>query len=143
MTGLSYAELASMFPSAGAEYEYTRRVFPERWAFLVGWTMVAGLMVAAAAIAVGFAQYLNFFVDIPIAVAAIALLVFDAAVALGGIHRSARLTLALSALQVMGLLIVIVIVIGATHLGSRSIVSDATLPGVTGGAALVFGDSTQ
>jgi APA family basic amino acid/polyamine antiporter len=136
LTGLSYAELASMFPNAGAEYDYTRRVFPERWAFLVGWTMVVGLMVAAAGISVGFAHYLNYFVDIPIAAAAIALLVFDTGVALSGIHRSARLTLALSGLQVLGLLIVIVI--GATHVGDRSVVSDATLPGVMGGAALVF-----
>lgn len=136
LTGLSYAELASMFPNAGAEYDYARRVFPERLAFLVGWTMVVGLMVAAAAIAVGFAHYLEYFVDIPIVVAAIVLLVFDAGVALAGIGRSARLTLALSALQVAGLLIVIAI--GATHVGDRSVVSDATLPGVMGGAALVF-----
>lgn len=136
LTGLSYAELASMYPNAGAEYDYTRRVFPERWAFLVGWTMVVGLMVAAAAIAVGFAHYLQYFVDVPIAVAAISLLGFNTAVALSGIHRSSRLTLALSALQVTGLLVVIII--GASHVGSRSVVSDATLPGVMGGAALVF-----
>jgi basic amino acid/polyamine antiporter, APA family len=29
LTGLSYAELSSMFPSAAGEYEYTRRAFPE------------------------------------------------------------------------------------------------------------------
>jgi basic amino acid/polyamine antiporter, APA family len=32
-TGLSYAELASMFPSAAAEYEYTRQAFVEWVAF--------------------------------------------------------------------------------------------------------------
>jgi APA family basic amino acid/polyamine antiporter len=136
LTGLSYAELASMFPRAGAEYDYTRRVFPARWAFLVGWTMTVGLMVAAAAIAVGFAHYLQYFVDVPLVAAAVALLGFDAAVALSGIGRSARLTLALSALQVAGL--IFVIVIGASHVGDRSIVSDASASGVLGGAALVF-----
>ena len=30
LTGLSYAELASMFPRAGAEYDYTRQVLPAR-----------------------------------------------------------------------------------------------------------------
>jgi len=136
LTGLSYAELASMFPSAAAEYDYTRRVFAERWAFLVGWTMVIGLMVAAATIAVGFAHYLEHFVDVPLAAAAIGLLVVDGAIAMAGIQRSARLTLVLSAIQVAGLLIVIAI--GATHVGSRSIVSNASLAGVAGGAALVF-----
>lgn len=136
LTGLSYAELASMFPSAGAEYDYTRRVFPARWAFLVGWTMTVGLMVAAAAIAVGFAHYLQYFVDVPLVAAAVALLVFDAMVASSGIGRSARLTLALSALQVAGLCFVIVI--GASHVGDRSVLSDATVGGVVGAAALVF-----
>ena len=136
LTGLSYAELASMFPTAGAEYDYTRRVFPARWAFLVGWTMTMGLMVAAAAIAVGFAHYLRYFVDVPLVAAAAALLAFDAIVALSGIARSARLTLALSALQVAGL--VFVVVIGAPHVGERSVISDATASGVLGGAALVF-----
>jgi APA family basic amino acid/polyamine antiporter len=136
LTGLSYAELASMFPSAGAEYDYTRRVFPARWAFLVGWTMTVGLMVAAAAIAVGFAHYLEYFVDVPLVAAAVALLAFDAAVALTGIGRSARLTLALSALQVAGL--IFVIVIGASHVGDRSVLSDVNPSAVLGGAALVF-----
>jgi APA family basic amino acid/polyamine antiporter len=136
LTGLSYAELASMYPNAGAEYDYTRRAFAERSAFLVGWTMVVGLMVAAATIAIGFAHYLRYFVDVPLAVAAVALLAFDATVAVSGIHRSARLTLALSALQVVGLLVVIVI--GIPHLGSENLVADATVSGVLGGAALVF-----
>jgi APA family basic amino acid/polyamine antiporter len=136
LTGLSYAELASMFPSAGAEYDYSRRVLPERWAFLVGWTMIVGLMVAAAAIAVGFARYLRYFVDVPVTVGAIGLLVCIAAVASSGIQRSARLTLLLSALQVGGLLLVIGI--GATHFGNQSVVSDASLTGIVGGAALVF-----
>ena len=29
LTGLSYAELSSMFPSAAGEYEYTRHALPE------------------------------------------------------------------------------------------------------------------
>ena len=136
LTGLSYAELASMFPKAGAEYDYTRQAFSETTAFLVGWTMVVGLMVAAAAIAVGFAHYLHYFVDVPLVAAAVALLAFDTIVAVNGIQRSARLTLVLSAIQVAGL--IVIIAIGATHLGERSIVSDASMTGVLGGAALVF-----
>jgi APA family basic amino acid/polyamine antiporter len=36
-TGLSYAELASMFPKASAEYEYTFQAFGRRTAFIIGW----------------------------------------------------------------------------------------------------------
>lgn len=136
LTGLSYAELASMFPKAGAEFDYARRVFSPRTAFLVGWTMVVGLMVASAAIAIGFAHYMSYFFDVPLVGTAIALLLFDMLIAMSGIHRSARLTLALSGLQVAGL--VVIVAIGAPHVGTRSLVSDISASGVMGGAALAF-----
>ena len=136
LTGLSYAELASMFPTAAAEYEYTRQVFPSGVAFVVGWTMAAGLMVAAAAIAVGFAHYLRNFVDVPVVPAAIGLLALEAVLMLTGIQASARATLVLSAIQVGGLLLVIAI--GASHLGDHSLVAGASAGGVLSGAALVF-----
>ena len=136
LTGLSYAELASMFPNAGAEYDYTRRVFPDRWAFVVGWMMATGLMVAAAAIATGFAHYLRYFVDVPVVLAAVALLAIETGIALSGMRRSARVALTLSALQVAGL--IFVVAIGIPHFGSESLVAGSTTGGVLSGAALVF-----
>ena len=136
LTGLSYAELASMFPSAGAEFAYARHAFPARAAFVVGWTMALGLMVAAAAIAVGFAHYLAFFVDTPIGPTAVALLTLEGVLAATGIRSSARLSLVLSGIQVAGL--VFVIVVGAPHVGAQSLTSGATFGGVVSGAALVF-----
>jgi APA family basic amino acid/polyamine antiporter len=136
LTGLSYCELASMYPSAGAEYEYSRRAFGPRIAFVTGWTMVAALVVAAAAVAIGFAHYLQYFASIPIRVGAIALLALEALVALSGITRSARLTLVLSAVQVAGL--VAIVVIGAPHIGRVDLLSGVSARGVFGGAALVF-----
>src|SRR5262245_49712960 len=56
LTGLSYAELSSMFPSAAGEYEYTRHALPEWVAFVVGWTMIVGLAVTAATVSIGFAR---------------------------------------------------------------------------------------
>jgi len=37
LTALSYGELAGMFPSAGAEYEFARRAFNEFVGFVTGW----------------------------------------------------------------------------------------------------------
>ncbi len=136
LTGLSYAELASMFPRAGGEYDYTREVLPERWAFAVGWTMIAGLMVAAATIALGFANYLRHIVDVPLVAAAVALLAVEVGVALSGIQHSARLTLVLSLVQVFGLLVVVAI--GVTHLGGEDLLRGPGVDGVWSGAALVF-----
>ena len=74
LTGLSYAELSSMFPSAAGEYEYTRRAMPEWVAFVVGWTMIMGLVVAAATVSIGFARYVGYFLNNDARVAALGLL---------------------------------------------------------------------
>jgi len=113
LTGLSYAELSSMFPSAAGEYEYTRHALPEWLAFVVGWTMIVGLVVAAATVSIGFARYVGYFIDVDIRLGSIALLVIASAVAMVGIKQSARLTVGLSAVQVGGL--VFVAAIGLPH----------------------------
>ena len=100
LTGLSYAELSSMFPSAAGEYEYTRHALPEWVAFVVGWTMIMGLVVAAATVSIGFARYVGYFVAVDAPVAALGLLAVVSAVAMTGIKQSARLMVALSAVQV-------------------------------------------
>ena len=137
LTGLSYAELASMFPKAGAEFEYSRHVYPPWLAFLVGWVMFTGLIVAAAAVALGFGRYAGRLVSVSPRVGAWALLGFVGVVALSGIRRSARLTVVLSLVQVAGL--VYVIAIGLPHLGQVDLLSgDGGSGGVVAAAALVF-----
>jgi len=136
LTGLSYAELSSMFPSAAGEYEYTRHALPDWVAFAVGWTMIVGLVVTAAAVSMGFARYLQYFVAVDVRVAAVGLLVILAGVATVGIRQSARLTVGLSAIQVGGLLMVVVI--GLPHLGEVDVLAGPGARGVLGAAALVF-----
>ena len=136
LTGLSYCELAALYPRAGAEYEYTRHAFPGWVAFLVGWVMIAGLTVGAAAVSLGFARYLNQFFDLPVRLGALGLLVAALLVALGGIRQSGRLTLLLSLVQIGGLLLIIAI--GLPHVGDVSLAPDAGAAGIFGAAALVF-----
>jgi APA family basic amino acid/polyamine antiporter len=136
LTALSYAELASMFPTAGAEYEYTRHVAPLWAAFLVGWLMIVGLVVAAAAVSLGFANYVTYFVNVPERLAALALIVLVTGVALSGIRQSARLTIALTVVQVGGLLAVIII--GLPHVGDHSLTNGMDFPGILSASALVF-----
>src|SRR5690242_20493264 len=64
LTGLSYAELASMFPSASAEYEFARQAFNEFFGFVTGWVMVLANVIAAAAVSIGFGHYLRQFVAV-------------------------------------------------------------------------------
>jgi amino acid transporter len=136
LTGLSYAELSSMFPSAAGEYEYTRRAMPEWVAFVVGWTMIMGLVVAAATVSIGFARYAGYFFDIDARAAALGLLTVVSAVAMMGVKQSVRLTVGLSAIQVGGL--VLVVAIGLPHVGDVDLLTGRGAGGVLGAAALVF-----
>jgi APA family basic amino acid/polyamine antiporter len=136
LTGLSYAELAGMFPSAGAEYAFARHAFNEMTGFLVGWMMVSGNVIAAAAVAIGFSHYARHFVDVDVRLIAPGLIVALTVIIAGGIQRSIWLTVALVFLQVGGL--VLVIIAGAPHFGDVSLLEGATVSGVMGAAALVF-----
>jgi APA family basic amino acid/polyamine antiporter len=59
LTGLSYAELSSRFPKAGAEYVYVENSFGKRLAWLVGWLVIAGGVIGGATVAMGFARYFS------------------------------------------------------------------------------------
>ena len=51
ITGLSYAELSSMFPKAGAEFDYVKAGFSERLGFLAGWMVIAAGVISVATVA--------------------------------------------------------------------------------------------
>ncbi|HZE72048.1 MAG TPA: amino acid permease [Pyrinomonadaceae bacterium] len=57
---LTYAELTTMRPEAGAEYVIMRDAYGRRWGFLYGWTQfMISRTASAAALAVGFSIFLN------------------------------------------------------------------------------------
>jgi len=61
--GLSYAEMGAMFPLSGGVYVFLREAYGPLPGFLYGW--VALLVVISggiAAVAVGFAEYISFFI---------------------------------------------------------------------------------
>jgi basic amino acid/polyamine antiporter, APA family len=62
---LSVAELGAAMPEAGGQYVYLTKAYGPVWGYLYGWT--AGVVInpaSIAAIAVGFATYLGFFVTL-------------------------------------------------------------------------------
>lgn len=57
---LTYAELTTMRPHAGAEYVITRDAYGRVWGFLNGWSQfLISRTASAAALAVGFAIFMN------------------------------------------------------------------------------------
>ena len=62
---LSVAELAAAYPEAGGQYAYLREAYGPVWGYLYGWATFAVINTASiAAIAVGFATYLGYFVPL-------------------------------------------------------------------------------
>jgi basic amino acid/polyamine antiporter, APA family len=62
---LSIAELAAAYPEAGGQYAYLREAYGPVWGYLYGWANFSVINTASiAAIAVGFARYIGFFVPL-------------------------------------------------------------------------------
>ena len=136
ITAFSYMELASMFPSAGSEHEFARQVFPRWVSFTAGWAMTLALIVAAPTVALGFARYLQIFFDIDVRAGALGLLLLVSFIAVSGMKRASWLVIALSTIQVGGL--VLVIILGADHVGEVNLLQGNGLSGVIAGSALIF-----
>lgn len=136
ITAFSYMELASMFPSAGSEHEFARQVFPRWVSFTAGWAMTLALIVAAPTVALGFARYLQIFIDIDVRAGALGLLLLVSFIAVSGMKRASWLVIALSTIQVGGL--VLVIILGADHVGEVNLLQGNGLSGVIAGSALIF-----
>ena len=60
---LTYGELGALFPRTGGQYHYLRAAFGPFWGFLFGWASLLVIMTGGiATLAVGFGEYLGFFV---------------------------------------------------------------------------------
>ncbi len=137
-SGLSYAELSSMYPKAASEYIYVGRAYGNRLlSFMTEWIMLITELVAAAAVSLGFAGYFSTIFHVPELPVAFALLAILTVVAVGGVSGSFRLNTLLSIIAIGGLLIVIGA--GLDRFGTVSYsYSSNGLSGVLGAAVLVF-----
>jgi amino acid transporter len=138
LTGLSYAEMATAFPHAGAEYVYLRRALP-KWdwaAFSVGIVILLGGAATAATVAVAFGGYLRVFVDVPVTLAAVILLLSCTAFNIWGMEESSWVNIVLTSVEVTGLLIVIAA--GLTRDGMIQPLVATPQPGVLTAAAVLF-----
>ncbi len=112
-TGLSYAELSTMFPKSAAEYVYAKRAFGnELWAFLLGWLIIFVGIIAASTVAIGFAGYLKSFVVLPISLIAIVLIAVLSCVNFLGIEDSSRLNIIFTAIEISGLVLIVILGMG-------------------------------
>ncbi len=117
LTAASYAELVTKYPQAGGSAVYAQRAFGLRWlSFLVGFSMLAAGVTSAAGLSLAFAgDYLGVFLDVPAVPTAIVFLALVAALNARGIRESLRANVVMTAVELSGLLTVVVL--GAVVLG--------------------------
>lgn len=60
---LAYSELATMMPVSGGAYSYSYAALGELAAWIIGWALILEYSVAASAVAVGWAGYVNSFLQ--------------------------------------------------------------------------------
>jgi len=115
-TGLSYAELSSMFPKSAAEFIFVKNAFNNNLvAFVTGWMIIFVAVVSAAAVALGFTAYLSvFFPQVDPILSASALIIILSLVNFIGIKESIWMNTVFTFIELSGLALVI---IGALMLG--------------------------
>ena len=137
-TGLSYAELSTMFPEAAAEYVYAKKAFgKELWAFLLGWLIIFAGAVSVSTVAIGFSGYLRSFIDMPTSVTALLLIGMLSFLNFLGIEESSRVNIMFTAIEVAGLALIIFLGLGRFP-NVDYLASPTGLQGIFAGAALIF-----
>lgn len=137
-TGLSYAELTSIFKGDAAEYDYIKKAFNAKLAFFVSLMILAAGMVSAAAVSLGFAGYFIKMVGVSTIVAALGLIIAMTIINFTGIKESAWFNTISTFIEFGGL--ILVIYLGIRNWGTVNLmeIPPTGLPGVFSTAALVF-----
>ncbi len=136
-TGLSYAELSSMFKGDAGEFDYIGAAFNKKYAFIIGLMIIVAGFVSAAAVALGFAGYFISLVGIPLILAAIILVVLMTIINFIGIETSSWFNTLSTIIELSGLLLIIIL--GIRHIGSVNYLDmPLGFSGVFSAGALVF-----
>jgi len=117
LTGLTYAELSSIFPKVAAEYHYTKKAFGKPLvSFIIEWMMIVVGVVSAAAVALGFGGYLSGLIGSNIIIGAVILIILCAFLIFWGIKQTVKVNVIFTLIEILGLLVIIFLGIG--HFGS-------------------------
>lgn len=147
LTAAAYVELVTKYPRAAGAALYVNTAFGRPFlTFLVAFAVMCSGITSAAALARAFAgDYLVTFVDTPVQLGALGLLVVLAAVNLWGVKESVRVNAAFTVIEVVGVLIILTVGAMAIGGGSADLSRNLDLGGdgpplllVLAGSALAF-----
>jgi APA family basic amino acid/polyamine antiporter len=156
LTAVCYAELAGAVPVAGSSYSYAYATLGELTALAVGACLLLEWGVAGAAVAVGWSEYVNQFlnnvfgVQMPEALSnapeqggvfnlpAVVLVVMCAALLIRGVSESAKTNAIMVVIKIAVLIMFIVIGIGGWDSNNLQPFAPFGFAGVTAAAGVIF-----
>ncbi|TDU33775.1 amino acid/polyamine/organocation transporter (APC superfamily) [Gelidibacter sediminis] len=109
VSAMSYAELSSTYPNAGAEFIFVRKAFPkiDIPSFLTGWTIAFHSSATIAAVLLAFSGYFNTFFSIPSLLVSYGVLVMLSLISITGIKKSSTANIIMVSIQLLGLFLLI------------------------------------
>lgn len=118
-TACSYAELVTKYPDAGGAALYANRAFRVPFlTFIVMFAVMMSGVTSASTLSRAFGgDYLAEFVSVPTTVAALCFIAVVAAINARGISESVRVNVALTIVEVLGLVLIVVIGVAAIGAG--------------------------
>jgi len=139
-SGLSYAELSSMFPKSAAEFLFVKNAFKNNFlAFIIGWMTLFTSIISASTVALGFGGYLTGFFGAPIVLSAVSLIALLSLINFIGIRESSRANIVFTLIEASGL--ILIIYLGFTYTGTEPVnyfESAAGLSGISIAFVLIF-----
>jgi APA family basic amino acid/polyamine antiporter len=138
LTGLSYAELSSIYTDDSGEYSYVEHNFNKKIAFVTGYLVIFSLVIAAAAVSLGFAGYvIELLGRGDLLMTAVLSIILFSGVNYIGIKQSMDLNILMTVLSIVGLLVIIVL--SAPNLGTINYMEmNSGIMGIFKGASLIF-----
>lgn len=138
LTAFSYMELAGRYPVSASVSVYLHKAFGRRWlSVLIGLAMVGGGITSAAALAHGFAGYVQTFIPIPGIVASIVLLIIIGLLAARGIGESAKVAGLFTLIEILGL--ALIIWAGRQYLALPELVGSLQVDSIFGVSGIILG----
>jgi basic amino acid/polyamine antiporter, APA family len=136
---LSSAQLAAVYPQAGATYEYGYRLISPAAGYAAGWMFLSSKLAAAGTVALGLAGYLEVVLPgVPARAIAVTTVVVFTLLNYFGIRRTSRVNLAIVALSVGSLLLFVLIGIPAFRVENLRPFAPLGWGGTLQSAAILF-----
>lgn len=138
LTGLSYAEFVSRYPDSGGSFEYIKQGLGRKTAFVMSIFMAFTGIVAAAAIAISFSDYLSRLINFPSRLIVTGVIALMALINVVGAKYSSYYNAFATIVTLLGLLAVVVV--SVPEIGSADLLktNDGGWTGILAGGALIF-----